>query len=132
MLDIFSWAKQLIFQFDEFALRIHLFLHGSFKATVSKKIVMGDYQRTYNPRLVLNFKSGEIKMFGCSVKFIECVNTRSLYDFSPDIMTGERDAAAAIKRIMKCPNDQIANVLKDQEGFDYASDDELTIIWASM
>ena len=117
VLSIFSWAKQLIFQFDSFALRIHFLLYGNFEAIVNKKVVTGDYQRTYNPRLVLKFKNGEIKMFGCSVKFLENKNARDFYDFTRDIMAPEWDALQALKSLKKFSNTQIADALMDQEIF---------------
>jgi endonuclease VIII len=115
--DIFSWAKQLIFQFDNFALRIHFLLYGSFEATVNGRVVTGDYQRTYDPRLVLKFQNGEIKMFGCSVKFIESKKAKRLYDFSGDIMAPEWNEQAALDKVKKFPQMHIADVLMDQEIF---------------
>ncbi|HSL43890.1 MAG TPA: hypothetical protein VK897_10700, partial [Anaerolineales bacterium] len=32
--NIFSWGKHLVIQFDEFALRTHFMLFGTFEATV--------------------------------------------------------------------------------------------------
>ena len=43
ILDIFSWGKHLVFQFDNFALRVHFMLYGSFEATLKDKKVTGDY-----------------------------------------------------------------------------------------
>lgn len=43
ILDIFSWGKHLVFQFDDFALRVHFLLFGSFEATLKKKKITGDY-----------------------------------------------------------------------------------------
>lgn len=45
ILDIFSWGKHLVIQFDDFALRIHFMLFGSFEAIVKDKKVTGDYPR---------------------------------------------------------------------------------------
>ena len=117
VLDIFSWAKQLIFQFDTFALRIHFLLYGNFEAAVEGNVVTGDYKRTYAPRLVLCFPNGEIKMFGCSVKFIEDSNAKMLYDFSKDIMAPDWDTKAAIKNAKKFSDTEICDLLMDQEVF---------------
>jgi endonuclease-8 len=115
--DIFSWAKQLIFQFDEFALRVHFLLYGSFEATVNGKPVTGDYKKSGPPRLVLEFPNGEMKMFNSSVKFIEDPNLKRVYDFSADIMSATWDEKAALKKISNYPKEQIADVLMDQEIF---------------
>lgn len=69
--DIFSWGKHLVFQFDDFALRVHFMLFGTFEAVVEGESVTGDYKRTKEPRLELSFDNGDIKMFNCSLKYIE-------------------------------------------------------------
>lgn len=43
ILYIFSWGKHLIFQFDDFAVRVHFMLYGSFEAEILGKRVTGDY-----------------------------------------------------------------------------------------
>ncbi len=37
IIDIFSWGKHLVIQFDNFALRIHFMLFGSFEAIIKGK-----------------------------------------------------------------------------------------------
>ncbi len=43
--DIFSWGKHLVFQFDDFALRVHFMLFGTFTANVGGHSVTGDYKK---------------------------------------------------------------------------------------
>ena len=74
---IFSWGKHLVIQFDEFALRTHFLLFGTFEAVVDDSTLTGDYKRSYAPRLQLNFENGIIKLFNCSVKFLETRNAKS-------------------------------------------------------
>lgn len=114
VLDIFSWSKQLIFQFDGFALRIHFLLYGSFEATVNDLSVTGDYKRINDPRLVLEFANGEFKMFACSVKFIEDANLKKIYDFSGDIMSPSWNKESALEKIKLCPNEEIVDILMNQ------------------
>src|SRR5256885_504703 len=85
--DIFSWGKHLVFQFDEFAMRVHFMLFGTFEADVEGKSVTGDYRRAKEPRLKLEFENGEICMYNCSIKFIESRKAKIEYDFSIDIMS---------------------------------------------
>src|ERR1044072_6206353 len=73
---IFSWEKQLVIQFDDFALRTHFLLFGAFEATVDHSPLTGDYQRAYAPRLQLDFENRTIKLFNCSVKFLETKNAK--------------------------------------------------------
>src|SRR5215207_10808910 len=76
---IFSWGKHLVIQFDEFALRTHFLLFGTFEAEVNNLPLTGDYIRAYTPRLQLDFENGSIKLFNCSVKFLENRNAKVSY-----------------------------------------------------
>jgi endonuclease-8 len=115
--DIFAWGKQLVFQFDSFALRVHFLLWGTFAATVRGKSVTGDYRRTGPPRLVLEFANGEITMWSASVRYIEGPDARQEYDFSADVLAPEWDRRAALKKTRAFPHAEIADVLLDQAIF---------------
>jgi endonuclease-8 len=115
--EIFSWGKHLILQFDEFALKTHFLLYGSFEADVDNVTVTGDYRRTKTPRLVLQFRNGEIRMFNCSVKFIEDTEFRKSYDFRLDIMSSEWSDDLALTKIKKMTQEEIGDVLLDQDIF---------------
>jgi len=114
---IFSWAKHLIIQFDEFALRTHFLLFGAFEATVNNSPLTGDYRRAYTPRLQLDFENGSIKLFNCSVKFLETRNAKVSYDFTIDIMSPKWDPDKAFDSISAEPGAEIADLLLDQEIF---------------
>jgi endonuclease-8 len=116
--DIFSWGKHLVFQFNDFALRVHFLLFGTFQARVKNDWVTGDYKKkSQSPRLVLEFSNGHIEMYSCSVKFIEDSRAKKTYDFSADIMAREWDPAKALQKILSYPNEQVADVLLDQDIF---------------
>lgn len=115
--DIFSWGKQLVFQFDSFAIRIHFLLFGTFEAKVDGEWVTGDYRRARVPRLAFTFENGEINMYNCSVKFIESADAKKEYDFTIDVMSRQWDAAKAYKLVRKFPEEEIGDVLLDQEIF---------------
>jgi endonuclease-8 len=115
--EIFSWGKHLIFQFEVFALKVHFLLYGSFEALVNGVQVTGDYKRTKTPRLVLAFRNGEIRMFNCSVKFIEDGNLKQSYDFRADIMSVEWDEMLALRKMKEFPKEEIADLLLDQDIF---------------
>lgn len=115
--NIFSWGKHLIIQFDEFALRTHFLLFGAFEANVGDTALTGDYRRAYTPRLQLDFENGSIKLFNCSVKFLETRNARADYDFTVDIMSSKWDADQAFDTVSSKPGAEIADLLLDQEIF---------------
>jgi endonuclease VIII len=114
---IFSWGKHLIIQFDDFALRTHFLLFGAFEATVDHSPLTGDYIRSYAPRLQLDFENGNIKLFNCSVKFLETGNAKASYDFRVDIMSPKWDPDKAFDSISAMPGAEIADLLLDQEIF---------------
>ena len=115
--SIFSWGKHLVIQFDEFALRTHFMLFGAFEATVNDSTLTGDYRRSYTPRLQLDFENGDIKLFNCSVKFLETGTARAGYDFTIDIMSPKWDADQALGAVRSRPGAEIADLLLDQEIF---------------
>lgn len=118
ILDIFSWGKHLVFQFDDFALRNHFMLYGSFEATLNEKKVTGDYtKKNVSPRLTLTFEEGQIIFYSSSLKYLETSHARSLYDFSTDIMSSKWDSKKALKAITSHQEDEIADVLLDQSVF---------------
>ncbi len=116
VLDIFSWGKHLIFQFDDFALKVHFMLFGSFEAKVKDRKLTGDYPRKSRPiRLGLNFKIGEIDLYSCSLRYIESSNVKEMYDYSASIMSPTFDEKKALKKTQETPEAQICDVLLDQE-----------------
>jgi endonuclease VIII len=115
--SIFSWGKHLVIQFDGFALRTHFLLFGAFEASVNDVALTGDYRRSYTPRLQLDFENGSIRLFNCSVKFLETANARAGYDFTIDIMSSKWDPDQAFESIRARPGVEIADVLLDQDIF---------------
>ena len=115
--NIFSWGKHLVIQFDEFALRTHFLLFGAFEAEVNGIALTGDYKRSYTPRLQLDFENGTIKMFNCSIKFLETRNAKASYDFTVDIMSPKWDSDQALATISAKPEAEIADILLDQNIF---------------
>ncbi len=118
IMDIFSWGKHLIFQFDNFALRVHFLLYGSFEATLKDKKVTGDYpKKRITPRLTLFFDEGQITFYSCSLKYLETSHARNLYDFSTDIMSSSWDPKKALNALKNYQEDEIADALLDQTVF---------------
>jgi endonuclease-8 len=115
--DIFSWGKHLVFQLDDFALRVHFLLWGTFAATVGGRSVTGDYRRSGPPRLVLHFDNGEITMWAASIRFVESRQAKSGYDFSADVLSDAWDPRAAARKVRAFPHAFVADVLLDQAIF---------------
>ena len=114
---VFAWGKHLVFQFDGFALRVHFLLWGTFAATVRSKSVTGDYRRSGRPRLQLTFVNGEITIWSASLRFIESGDARAEYDFSVDVLSAAWNPQAALRKLKRHPDAQIADALLDQSMF---------------
>lgn len=118
ILDIFSWGKHLVFQFDDFALRVHFMMYGSFEATVNDKKVTGDYPtKNRAPRLQLIFEHGEIILYSCSLRYIESPAAKETYDYTIDIMSPLWDKKKALETVQNYPENEIGDVLLDQTIF---------------
>ncbi len=115
--DIFSWGKHLVFQFDDFAIRIHFLLFGTFSAEVEGESVTGDYRKARVPRLAFTFPNGKIEMFNCSVKMLEEKKAKKTYDFARDIMSKKWDGELALKSLKTEKEEEIADFLLDQDRF---------------
>jgi endonuclease VIII len=115
--EIFNWGKHLVFQFPQFAMKVHFLMFGTFEADVEGITVTGDYKRAREPRLLLRFANGEIRMFSCSVKLIEDSNLKRSYDFSVDVLHRKWDPQKALKQLKENGDEEIADVLLDQDIF---------------
>jgi endonuclease-8 len=115
--DIFGWGKQLVFQFDGFALRVHFLLWGTFAATVEGESVTGDYRRSGPPRLELALPNGQITIWSASLRWIDSSDAKAHYDASADVLSDAWDPKAAIAKIRAEPDAVVADVLLDQNIF---------------
>ncbi len=62
VLDFKSYGKQFLIEFENFSVRIHFLLFGSYRINERKETP---------PRLSLLFENGELNFYGCSVRFVE-------------------------------------------------------------
>ncbi|MBD0332360.1 MAG: endonuclease, partial [Chitinophagaceae bacterium] len=93
--------------FDEFAVRIHFMLFGSYRINAQKEAM---------PRLSLKFKNGELNFYSCSVQFIEG-DLNEIYDWAADVMSDEWSATKAKKKLKAQPNTLVCDALLDQKIF---------------
>jgi len=105
--DFKSWGKHFLICFDDFTIRIHFMLFGSYLINERKKMPL---------RLGLIFKHAELNFYACSVKLLEG-NADDLYDWSADVMADEWDSKAAARKLKDNPNAWICDVLLDQHIF---------------
>lgn len=107
VLDFKSWGKHFIICFSGFAVKVHFLLYGSY---------LIDAQKDRPARLSLEFKTGKINFYTCSVQLIE-QNPDEVYDWSADVMNHNWDGAKALKKLQNNPDMLVCDALLDQHIF---------------
>lgn len=102
-----SWGKHLLICFDDFTIRIHFLLFGSYLINERKESV---------PKLSLVFDDGEINFYACSIKILEG-NIDSHYDWSEDLMNDDWSAKKAKAKLKAIHEKMICDTLLEQEIF---------------
>ncbi|HTO14493.1 MAG TPA: DNA-formamidopyrimidine glycosylase family protein [Edaphocola sp.] len=102
-----SWGKHFLICFEDFTVRIHLLLFGSYRVNEKKETP---------ERLHFQFENGELNFYACSVKMIEG-NINQVYDFSADVMNEHWNPKAAKKKLKTIPKTLICDALLKQEIF---------------
>ncbi|KQS27006.1 DNA-formamidopyrimidine glycosylase family protein [Dyadobacter sp. Leaf189] len=105
--DFRSWGKHFLICFEDFTVRIHFLLFGSYLIDERKKT---------NPRLTLLFDDHELNFYVCSVVLLDEPLT-DIYDFSGDVMSDKWDAKAALKKLKAQPEMLACDALLDQDIF---------------
>jgi endonuclease-8 len=105
--DFKSWGKHFLICFDDFTLRIHLMLFGSYRI---------DERKEASPRVSLKFKNGELNFYSCSVKFIEG-DLSDVYDWEVDVMADEWNEKKVLKLFRALGDTPVCDALLDQNVF---------------
>jgi endonuclease-8 len=105
--DFKSWGKHFLICFDDFYLRIHLLMFGTYRINERKEIA---------PRLLLKFKGSEFSFYTCSIKLMEG-DPDNDYDWKSDVMSDEWDPKAAEKKLKALKKTFICDALLNQDIF---------------
>jgi endonuclease VIII len=102
-----SWGKHFLICFENFTVRIHFMMFGSYKINEEKQLPV---------RLNLTFESGYINFYSCAVKILDG-DVDSLYDFSSDVMSDTWDARKAKVKLKAVPEELVCDALLQQDIF---------------
>ena len=105
--DFKSWGKHFLICFENFTIKIHLLMFGTYRINERKDIV---------PRLSLTFDNGELNFYTCSIKFLEG-NINIHYDWSADVMNKDWDSKSAKKKLKAVLKQLICDSVLDQNIF---------------
>lgn len=107
LVEFKSWGKHFLICFQDFSVRIHFLLFGSYRI---------DEDKATPPRLSLQFKKGTLNFYACSVQFIED-DLDSVYDWSADVMNDNWNPKKAKKKMLQQPATLACDALLDQNIF---------------
>lgn len=107
LLDIKTWGKHLLFCFDDFNIRIHFLMFGTYYINSKKDAV---------PRLSLKFSKGELNLYSCAIKMVE-EPLDEIYDWKADVLSEVWDPKAARKKLKLIPETVVTDALLDQTIF---------------
>lgn len=105
--DFKSWGKHFLICFDDFTIRVHFMLFGSYRINEHSE---------RKPRLHFQFDNGELSFYACSLLLI----TRpvdEVYNWTEDIMNENYDEAAALRKLKAHPDMLVCDALLDQHIF---------------
>jgi len=105
--NIKSWGKHLLLCFDDFTVRVHLMLFGSYRINSRGK---------HNASLSLQFENGEVNFYISSIALIDRP-LNEVYDWSADVMSKKWDTEKAIAKLKAKPKALAGDVLLDQKIF---------------
>ncbi len=107
LLHVKSWGKHLLLCFDDFTVRVHFLLFGSYLINAEKTVAV---------RLGLIFNNEYINFYATSVKILEG-SANMLYDWSADVLSDYWDSGSALKKLSAKKNELLCDVLLDQDIF---------------
>lgn len=107
VIDMKSWGKQFLICFKGFTIRIHLLMFGTYRINEEKDA---------KPRLSLQFQTGSLNFYTCSVKIMEG-DLNEVYDWQADTMSDQWNPTKALRSINKLKNTMVCDLLLNQEIF---------------
>jgi endonuclease-8 len=107
LIAVKSWGKHFLLCFNDFTIRIHFMLFGSYRINEEREMAS---------RLSLRFTNGTLNFYACSVKIIE-EELNEVFDWSEDVMSPEWAPAAAKAKLRAHPEMLVCDAVLDQHIF---------------
>ena len=102
-----SWGKHFLICFDDFTVRIHFLLFGSYLINADK---------TAKIRLGLTFPNGTLNFYASAVKVLEG-NVNDHYDWTSDVMNEKWSPKKAKAKLKEIPDKMVCDILLEQDIF---------------
>lgn len=105
--EIKLWGKHMLWCFDDFTIRIHFLMFGTYYINSEKDRM---------PRLFLQFEKDYLNLYSTAIKVIE-EPLDEIYDWSADVLSPQWDPKAARKKLKAIPDTMVTDALLDQTIF---------------
>lgn len=105
--EIKLWGKHMLLCFDDFTIRIHFLMFGTYYINSEKDRV---------PRLTIQFEKDYLNLYACGVKMIE-EPLDKIYDWTADVLSPLWNPKAAQKKLKAIPDTMVTDALLDQTIF---------------
>jgi len=105
--EIRLWGKHMLWCFDDFTIRIHFLMFGTYYINSFKDRV---------PQLTIEFERDYLNLYACAIKMID-ESLDELYDWKADVLTPLWDPKAARKKLKQMPDTMVTDALLDQNVF---------------
>jgi endonuclease-8 len=105
--EIKTWGKHLLWCFDDFTIRIHFLMFGTYYINSGKDAA---------PRLYVRFKKDKLNLYSTAIKMIE-EPLDEVYDWAADVLSKEWNPKAAKKKLKAIPETMVTDALLDQTIF---------------
>ncbi len=107
ILEFKSWGKHFLIVFEDFTIRIHFLLFGTYRINERKES---------QTRLGMIFENGELNLYTCGIQVIEG-DLDEIYDWSADVMSDTWDPVNAKQKLKLNPEMLACDALLNQEIF---------------
>lgn len=105
--EIKLWGKHMLWCFDDFTIRIHFLMFGTYYINSGKEA---------KPRLYVRFEKDELNLYSTAIKMID-EPLDEIYDWSADVLSPLWNAKAARKKVKALSGAMVTDVLLNQEIF---------------
>jgi len=105
--EIRTWGKHMLWVFDDFTIRIHFLMFGTYYINSSKEAV---------PRLYIRFQKDELNLYSTAIKMVE-EPLDDIYNWEADVLSTQWDPKAARKKLKQIPDTMVTDALLDQTIF---------------
>ncbi|HEY1022084.1 MAG TPA: DNA-formamidopyrimidine glycosylase family protein [Flavisolibacter sp.] len=102
-----TWGKHMLWYFDDFTIRIHFLMFGTYYINSEKDRI---------PRLSLEFEKDYLNLYACAIKILD-EDPEATYDWAADVLSPHWEEKKARKKLKQLPDVVVTDALLNQDIF---------------